>query len=317
VKLNNAMGSASLLTLRAPSIESIAGDISYGGQQISSTTGLLTGPLQTVEILPNASGVYSFNLDRASAAMLTIQPSVVNSPSIAANGVVNGASFAPAVAPGSIASIFGQNLALATASTSYFPLPSVLAGASLQLSNATAPVIYTSPGQINFQLPWETASSSLQQVAVKVGSASTSPVNMAVVPFAPAIFSISGTGRGQGAIVNNGTATLAGPTSIGATPTRPGQIISIYCTGLGAVNNQPRTGSPSPYNPLATTITQPSVLIGGVAADVGFSGLAPGFVGLYQINVRVPSNTVESEGVPVSISIGGATSDTVTIAVRR
>jgi minor extracellular serine protease Vpr len=85
--------------------------------------------------------------------------------------------------------------------------------------------------------------------------------------------------------------------------------------GLGAVGNQPADGAASPSNPLAHTTTLAQVSIGGVQTAASFSGLAPGFVGLYQVNVLVPASVAAGSAVPVAVSIGGATSNTVTIAV--
>jgi len=100
-------------------------------------------------------------------------------------------------------------------------------------------------------------------------------------------------------------------------PATPGStVVLIYCTGLGAVSNQPASGVPSPSNPPAATTTTPTVMIGGAPAQVFFSGLAPGFVGEYQVNALVPAATAPGNAVPVTISIGGTTSNTVTIAVQ-
>jgi uncharacterized protein (TIGR03437 family) len=95
-----------------------------------------------------------------------------------------------------------------------------------------------------------------------------------------------------------------------------GEYLSIYCTGLGPVANQPVNGAASPANPLSTTMNTPAVTIGGVAAPVSFSGLAPGFVALYQVNVQVPDNAPTGNEVSVVLTIGGATSNTVTVAVQ-
>lgn len=69
-------------------------------------------------------------------------------------------------------------------------------------------------------------------------------------------------------------------------------------------------------NPLSNTITVPSVTIGGIPAPVSFSGLAPDFAGLYQVNALVPQNAATGNSVPVTIRIGGTTSNTVTLAVQ-
>jgi uncharacterized protein (TIGR03437 family) len=93
--------------------------------------------------------------------------------------------------------------------------------------------------------------------------------------------------------------------------------ILIYCTGLGPVSsNQPATGAPASLTNLANTTTPATVSIGGVALTSSFSGLAPGFVGLYQVNALVPAGTASGNSVPVTISIGGQTSNTVTIVVQ-
>ncbi|MGH9785338.1 MAG: hypothetical protein ACRD88_14245, partial [Terriglobia bacterium] len=92
--------------------------------------------------------------------------------------------------------------------------------------------------------------------------------------------------------------------------------ISIFGTGLGAVSPRVASGAAAPSSPLSQTTQTPTVLIGGVSAPVSFSGLAPGFVGLYQINVEVPANAPTGNAIPVVLSIGGVTSNTVTIAVQ-
>jgi hypothetical protein len=91
-------------------------------------------------------------------------------------------------------------------------------------------------------------------------------------------------GDTQGAVVIANTAIVASS----ARPAHPGEYISIFCTGLGAVTNQPATGAAP--SQLSQTIATPSVKIGTLDAAVSFSGLAPGFVGLYQVNVQVPAN---------------------------
>jgi uncharacterized protein (TIGR03437 family) len=95
-------------------------------------------------------------------------------------------------------------------------------------------------------------------------------------------------------------------------------FITIYCTGLGQVNNPPNDGQPAPLPPpLSTTLALPEVTIGGVqSSNVSFSGLAPGFVGLYQVNAEVPAGVQPGLAVPVTLTIGGVTSNITTIAVK-
>ncbi len=102
----------------------------------------------------------------------------------------------------------------------------------------------------------------------------------------------------------------------GSRPVNHGEFLSIFCAGLGDVTNRPATGAAALGNPLSTTIANPTVTIGEVPAAVSFSGLAPGFVGLYQVNVEVPSNAPTGEAVEVGLTIGGVASNTVTIAIQ-
>jgi uncharacterized protein (TIGR03437 family) len=127
-----------------------------------------------------------------------------------------------------------------------------------------------------------------------VGPLSSTPQLVNIALFAPGLFLMNG----------------------GMTPTTAGQFVTIYGTGLGPVTNQPATGIAAGVSPLSVTITAPTVTIGGVAAPVSFSGLAPGTVGLYQVNVQVPAGVPVGATVPVILTIGGVTSNTVTMAVH-
>ncbi|HXJ40577.1 MAG TPA: hypothetical protein VNH18_14960, partial [Bryobacteraceae bacterium] len=100
------------------------------------------------------------------------------------------------------------------------------------------------------------------------------------------------------------------------TPAQRGGYIAIFCTGLGPVTNQPASGTIAPSVPLARTSATPTVSIGGSVATVSYAGLAPGLVGLYQVNAIVPGAISVGAGVPVVITIGGVVSNTVTIAVQ-
>jgi len=132
--------------------------------------------------------------------------------------------------------------------------------------------------------------------------------DVALSPLSPGIFLAGATQ--QGAIIHQ-DGRLAGVNA----PAAAGETLSIYATGLGDVTNIPPTGAPASATPLSETRTKPVVTIGGVTADVSFSGLAPGFVGLYQVNVKVPSG-VSGSAVPVIVKVGAATSNTAQIAVQ-
>jgi uncharacterized protein (TIGR03437 family) len=169
--------------------------------------------------------------------------------------------------------------------------------------------MFASGTQINFQVPWDFKTGPVQFDADKLSHIPNQTQTVTVVPFAPGLFSINGKGTGQGAILNAQNQLVDANH-----PAQSGDIIQIYCTGLGSVANQPKTGFPALSNPLSQTLATPSVTVGGVPATVLFSGLAPGVAGLNQVNVRVPNSVPPGTGVKVVLSIGGVTSNTVTIA---
>jgi len=225
------------------------------------------------------------------------------------SGLVNGASFAPgtAVALGSIASAFGNNLA-----------PSASGSIAVRLNGVNAPVFAYTGTQVNFQVPWELAGVTQGSLTVTVDGVTSSPVMVPLSMFAPGLFSTNSSGGGQGAILIGNTSYIAAPLAAfpGSRPAHRGEYISIYGTGLGSVTNQPPTGIRASDNPLSVTTVIPLVSIGSVPASVIFSGLAPGFSGLYQINVQVPEGAPTGVAVPVVLAIGGTTSNIVTIAVQ-
>jgi uncharacterized protein (TIGR03437 family) len=225
------------------------------------------------------------------------------------------------LAPLSIASLYGKNFAGVTAAAGAPPLPFTMQGVTMTMSvpggSAFVPLFFVSPGQINFQVPNFVASGpATVTLTITQGTQSTS-VPVTVKPFSPSLFTTNAQGTGQASTVIAGTSTVAGPVNaVGASrPAKTGDFISIYCTGLGAVTNFPGAGNPAPSNQLSQTQQQPVVTIGGRPATVQFSGLAPGFVGLYQVNVQVPAG-VAGDAVPISLTIGGVTSNTATIAVQ-
>ncbi|HEY2012715.1 MAG TPA: hypothetical protein VGH38_04400, partial [Bryobacteraceae bacterium] len=233
-------------------------------------------------------------------------------------GVLNNASGhlgVAGVAPGSIASVYGSGLALARQPAGQVPLPKNLAGAVLTIGTAQAAFFYASPGQLNLQIPWEAPLGNATATSTVGGSTSNTAVN--VVQFAPGIYTTAQSGSGQGIIVGptNGIAAPAGAFP-GSQPVKAGDFITIYCTGLGAVANQPATGAVATASPLPKTNTQATVSIGGLPATVSYSGLTPGAVGLYQVNAQVPAGVTAGSAVPVTIAIGGAASNTVSIAVQ-
>jgi uncharacterized protein (TIGR03437 family) len=235
-------------------------------------------------------------------------------PTIGSGGVVNGASYTAPVVPGSIAAVFGTFYLTSTSVDTALPLETSLENLSFQFSGGTAaPLYFVSGPQVNLQVPWELAGQTTATLAATLNSTAGATQTVTVAAAAPAIFTTNAQGTGQGAIQDS-SFNLVDANN----PATPGTTtILIYCTGLGAVSaNQPATGAAASTTALAPTVTMPTVTIGGVTATPSFSGLAPGYVGLYQVNVPVPATVAAGSAVPVVISMDGATSNTVTIAVE-
>jgi uncharacterized protein (TIGR03437 family) len=143
-------------------------------------------------------------------------------------------------------------------------------------------------------------------------------MNVTIQPYSPALVTTNIGGSGQAKSVVALTGQIAAP--VGAFPnSRPvhvGEYLSIYATGLGDVTNRPGLGSPSPSNPLARSLVNPAVTIGNVpVTDIQFSGLAPTTVGLFVVNARIPPGVPLGDAIPITLSIGGLTSNTGTIAI--
>lgn len=240
-------------------------------------------------------------------------------PSISANGIVNGASFAPQpTAAGSIASIFGANLGYTGLDAGFVPLPSTVDSTTAIINGIPVPLFFVSPTQINFQIPWELAGQTEASLTVLVGGLASTPQIVRLSPTSPGLFAVDRTGSGQGAILISGSSEFAAPSGSvrgqAARPVRRAETISVYCTGLGPVTSQPTTGEPPAE--LSLTALTPEVTVGGVPAAATFSGLAPGFVGLYQVNVAVPQDAPTGSAVPVVLTMQGGRSNVVTIAIQ-
>ncbi len=245
----------------------------------------------------------------------------LETPAITENGVVNAASFSAqgGLAPGTIVSVFGRALATSETQASETPLPTELAASALTVGAQAAPLFFVSPGQINAQMPWELSGLTRTDVGARRGESAAAPVEIALAAYSPGVFTLDQSGSGQAAaLIAGAVATPAAPRGSypGARPAHVGETIEIYATGLGPVSNRPASGSRSPATPLAETVETPTVTIGGESAGVVFSGLTPGFVGLYQVNAELVGDLTTGDAVPLRLTIGGVESNQTTIAVE-
>jgi len=239
-------------------------------------------------------------------------------PVIFQNGVVNGASFTPApapVAPGSIISIFGRRLNPARGAASTLPLPTTLlsapsaASAKVTSGGATTalPLYYVSSDQINAQLPFEVQPGQAT-VTVQMGTVQSNPVSFTVGATAPGIFVY----QGNRAVAQNYPEYSL---NTSANPIARGGTVIVYLSGVGALNPAIATGQPAPGSPVSPSVAIPSAVFGGAGASVSFLGAAPGFVGLDQANIIVPTN-IQPGDQPLVIHLGTLDSNTALISVK-
>ena len=232
-------------------------------------------------------------------------------------GVANAASGATTIAPGSLASVFGSQLASGLAQADSIPLSNQIADVRVSFNNIPAPILFVSPGQVNVQVPGAVAGGSATVVVTRNGvSSPPQPVQVGAV--SPGIFASSQQGTLYGVAVNFNDNTLAWPSSIAGHPASPGGILTIYATGLGPVDSPVPDGSAS-SDKLRLTTTPLTVLVGGMPASVlgGAAALSPQFVGVNQINIQLPANAPLGDSVSLQLQMGGVTStDQVKIAIK-
>ena len=234
----------------------------------------------------------------------------VSLPSLATEAVVDAAGFAQGLplAPGSIISIFGAGFAEEETVAGQLPLGHQLGGVSVTFGRETAPLFYVGPGQINAQVPFSALPGSTATVVVNAQGKLSAPQRFLIAPVQPNIFEQDGT-----AFATDQASQRISPEN----PARLGQPLQIFATGLGLVDQSTGTGSASP--PSSTVLNPVRVRIGGIDAPVSFQGLAPGLVGLYQINVFLPGIVQPGDEVTVVLEQNGIPSNAsfpVTIPVR-
>ncbi|HWE50696.1 MAG TPA: IPT/TIG domain-containing protein [Bryobacteraceae bacterium] len=256
------------------------------------------------------------------AFCLLSMPAFCQVPQIFANGVVNAASFGSPVAPGSIVSIFGSNLASGAGSATA-PFPPSLRGTSVSIGGYPAPVLFVSPGQVNVQVPAALgAGSTLTPGTLSINgiflvvttAAGTSPaVTIGVTNAYPGFFSIDGSGCGSAAALNitpDGVVSINSPSNSAA----PGDYIALFGTGFGLAFAQPPDGAAPPD--AAPLISQPGLFLNmDTPLKPTYAGLAPSFPGLDQINFQLPAGIRNGCAVPVGTS-GLLNSPPLTISVQ-
>jgi uncharacterized protein (TIGR03437 family) len=215
---------------------------------------------------------------------------------------VNAASFeegAPA-APGSVVSVFGQFANSSTAAATSFPLSRKLGETEVLIDGRAAPLYFVSPDQVNAQVPAAVGPGQVL-VETRVAGQSVGRAPLTIVPNAPGLF---------GAVNSDGKLNSA------SVPARRGQPLYLFGTGVGAVTPAVEDGAAAGSSPPVAGTVLPLAFLMGRQLPVQFSGLAPGFAGLWQINVTLPADAPTGEGLPVWVVLG-QTSNIIKVTVAQ
>jgi uncharacterized protein (TIGR03437 family) len=305
--------------------------------------------LNIVPNIPGASAITVFPLNRLDQ-IITYGVTSANSNTLFSiypvgaprdMGAANGASFVPAtfdsnsyggvqtgLAPGSLASVFATTGVSKAQTAVALPLSTTMAGVSLRVGGSAtysnnafqysptgsvlAPLLYVGPSQVNFQIPpGMTGNSTLVQLQRPDGTTLLS--NVGLLSASPGIFTVLGNGSGPGAVLNQDNSL-----NLPNNPAARGSVVQIFATGAGNTTPPLGLGEAASATGLPAVLTQiqPSVSIGGADAVVAFSGMAPGFVGVWQINAVVPKTSTTGPIVPLIVFAAGITSNVVNIAVQ-
>jgi len=257
--------------------------------------------------------------------------------------VVNAASNAKEgpVAPGSLVAIYGSELTPSD-QDGLLPATTLPGGGQIRIGGIAAPLTDVSAtfGQAHIVVPWEVAAADAVDVIIENSFGLSRPYRVRVAETAVGIFRLSdpsNAARQNAAALIEGTAWAAIPPSMAAAlklpqncragfdkstpcaqPASAGDILQVYVTGLGKVVPPLATGrvAPADGSVLHRAAAIPQVTIGGIPADVLFAGIAPGFAGLYQVDVVVPAGVAPGDEIPLVITMPAGDRDSATIAVR-
>jgi uncharacterized protein (TIGR03437 family) len=247
-------------------------------------------------------------------------------PRIQSDGVVNAASYAQPISPGSLVTIFGTDLASKQTTAGGVPLPTELDGTSVTVNGTNAPLLFVSSTQINLQapssLPWGPgnptgpSASPFGTVSIVVTTpfGSSEPVQVPVYDGSPATFSHDGSGCGEAAALNiagAGTFSINSPSNSAA----PGDYVALFGTGLTFFSSPVADGAYA-TGPVPASF-EPGLWLDGVLLQyTAYAGLAPMLVGVTQVNFQIPQSTREGCAVPVAVDNDGLIGPAVTISIH-
>lgn len=225
-----------------------------------------------------------------------------SAPAYTLQGLVNAATQTPsALAPNTIATLYGTNLAFSTHSVTVGDLrggllPNTLGGVTVYVGGFAASLFYISPTQINFLIPYELIAGTVNVAVARQGLAGPT-LRVQLNATSPGLFQWNG----NFAIASHLSGTLVSP----AAPAKAGEIVVVYAVGLGRTSPDTNSGRVVSAAASILALSQLQVTIAGnpvAAKDILYAGLAPGFAGLYQINLRMPTVLPPDPEIRISVA---------------
>jgi uncharacterized protein (TIGR03437 family) len=300
-------------TTVSPSVEVV--DVNTGA--IMRSAPALEGPLAQVAgnqtqrvagrtLAIDVAGATAYALTTSGLSVIPLTPIAASDrPAVNPNGIVSLASYLPSLAPGSLGSIFGRNMAADGSVAPSDSAPVLMGGACVTLNNRALPLILTSDGLINFQVPPDLAAGRFPLIVRSISrQAASAAFQVTITKVAPAVFTDE---HGQ-ALIYHADGSLVTKDN----PATRDEPLALFATGLGVTKGGKVTaGAPAPSSPLAVTnkvqvyFGNPSFKQSEVIVD--WSGLVPGLIGVNRINLRVPGFHTRGDGLSVTLRIGGVT----------
>jgi len=246
--------------------------------------------------------VRAFAVERYSTLVPQLEAMLVSAtPKMSTGGVVNAATYTLGLVPGSLASVYGSSMARTGESAETWPLPLTLADVEVSVNGVTAPLLFVSPLQINFQVPWNLPVGDAT-VDVSLDGVRALPLSAPLLHASPGIFA----------------AAHAADFSLvsAAKPAIPGEMLSLFGTGLGPVSPEVRDGESASLDVLSRTLETVTATLSGTPVEVTFSGLAPGLAGVYQVNLRLPATLPTTVDGTLVINVAGSSSPAFRLPLR-
>lgn len=230
-------------------------------------------------------------------------------PAIAPDGIVIHGGSTAVVSPGSLVDIYGTNLAAAPATAQGFPLTPSLGGVQVTVDGTAAPLYYVSPGQVDFQIPYATPVGS---ALVQVSSNGVAGIAAAVTvqPAAPSLLTYVDAAGSTRAVVQNEDYSINSAANCAA----KGSYLTAYLIGSGPLDNVIPTGAAAPSSPISNETLTTTATLGSLPATVTFAGMAPGFVGLMQVDLQTPD---VSGNIPLQVQVGTYLSNQALVCVGQ